>query len=76
MSRILLIAPMFNYGRTVPETPSKALLILGTLAKQRGHDVRVESLDLLDYSGYSGLLKDYKPDILGVTSNTFLSTCA
>ncbi len=69
--KILLVAPQFNQGRFVPETPSRALLILGTLARQRGHDVRVESLDLIDYSGYGDILSEFKPDVLGVTSNTF-----
>jgi anaerobic magnesium-protoporphyrin IX monomethyl ester cyclase len=69
--KILLVAPQFNQRRLVPETPSRALLILGTLARQRGHDVRVESLDLIDYSGYGHILNEFKPDVLGVTSNTF-----
>jgi anaerobic magnesium-protoporphyrin IX monomethyl ester cyclase len=69
--KILLIAPQFNQRRVVPETPSRALLILGTLAKQRGHDVRVESLDLIEYGGYWNILKEFKPDVLGITCNTF-----
>jgi anaerobic magnesium-protoporphyrin IX monomethyl ester cyclase len=69
--KILLVAPQFNQGRFVPETPSRALLILGTLAKQRGHEVMVESLDLIGYDGYGDVLKEFRPDILGITSNTF-----
>jgi anaerobic magnesium-protoporphyrin IX monomethyl ester cyclase len=69
--KILLIAPMTNWGRRMPETPSRALLILGTLAQQRGHDVRIEHLDLIDYTGYGKVLEEYRPDVLAVTVNTF-----
>lgn len=71
MTKILLVQPQNNYGRFIPETPSRALLLLGTLAKQRGYDVRVEHLDLIDHDGYGDILTEYKPDILGVTINTF-----
>ncbi len=71
LMRVLLISPQMNVGRTIPETPSRALLILGTLAKQRGHEVRIESLDLIDYAGYADVLKDFAPDVLAVTVNTF-----
>jgi len=65
MSRILLIQPEFNTGKRLPETPSRALLILGTLAKQRGHDVRIahQDIDEIDW--------DWKPEIVGITVNTF-----
>ena len=63
--RILLVQPEFNYGKRLPETPSRALLLLGTLAKQRGHDVRISHLDLepIDWT--------WKPDVVGITCNTF-----
>ncbi len=63
--RILLVQPEFNVGKRLPETPSRALLILGTLAKQRGHDVKIVHLDIepIDWS--------WKPEIVGITTNTF-----
>ena len=63
--RILLIQPEFNTGKRLPETPSRALLILGTLAKQRGHDVKIahQDIDEIDW--------DWKPEIVGITVNTF-----
>lgn len=69
--KILLVIPANNWGRSQPDTPSRALLNLGTLAKQRGHDVRIESIALIDYAGYAEVLNNFKPDVLGVTSNTF-----
>jgi radical SAM superfamily enzyme YgiQ (UPF0313 family) len=67
--RILLLHPQLNVARLVPETPSMALLILGTLAQQRGHEVKIEHLDLVE--DISSELADYKPDLVGVTCNTF-----
>ncbi len=63
--RILLVQPEHNVGRRLLETPSRALLILGTLAKQRGHEVRIVHLDMeeIDWG--------YKPEIVGITVNTF-----
>jgi radical SAM superfamily enzyme YgiQ (UPF0313 family) len=63
--KIQLVAPEFNFGKRLPETPSRALLILGTLAKQRGHDVRITHCDIepIDW--------DWKPDVVGITCNTF-----
>ncbi len=63
--KILLVAPEFNSGKRLPETPSRALLILGTLAKQRGHEVKIAHLDIdtIDWN--------WKPDVVGITINTF-----
>ncbi len=63
--RILLVQPQGNVGKRLLETPSRALLILGTLAKQRGHDVRITHLDI------DGIDWSWKPEIVGVTVNTF-----
>jgi len=63
--KIQLVQPSFNTGRRLPETPSRALLILGTLAKLRGHEVRITHLDIekIDWT--------WLPDVVGITSNTF-----
>ncbi len=63
--RMQLVQPSFNAGKRLPETPSRALLILGTLAKQRGHEVRISHLDIEDIDW------SWKPDIVAVTVNTF-----
>lgn len=63
--RILLVAPSFNTGKRLPETPSRALLILGTLAKQLGHEVKVIHQDIEEIPW------DWRPEIVGITVNTF-----
>ena len=62
---ILLVQPKQNSNVKYCESPSQALLILGTLAKQRGHEVIIHHSDI-----------DGKPnmewaDMVGITSNTF-----
>jgi radical SAM superfamily enzyme YgiQ (UPF0313 family) len=77
VKKILLIQPSNNMGKTIPETPSRALLILGTLAKQRGHEVKIVHEDLWVNTNepYStpidNILNTIKPDIVGITCNTF-----
>ncbi len=66
--KIVLAQPMANWGQRLPETPSRALLILGSLARQRGHEVRIVHLDL---TGYDKLSDGFEPDIVGITCNTF-----
>lgn len=66
--KILLIQPELNWGKRIPETPSRALLILGTLAKQRGHDIKIVHADFTDVDNELSL---FKPDIVGITVNTF-----
>ncbi len=63
--RIMLVQPSFNTGKRLPETPSRALLILGTLAKLKGHEVKIVHQDIEE------LPWDWKPEIVGITVNTF-----
>lgn len=68
---ILLVQPNMNWVQRHAEAPSTALLILGTLAQQRGHRVKILHLDIDDLD-----LNGFKPDIVGVTINTFQVTSA
>lgn len=61
---ILLIQPQTNWSQTWVEAPAPALLILGTLAKERGHKVKILHLNI-------DSLGDDKPDIVGISVNTF-----
>ena len=66
--RVLLVQPELNYGHQMPDTPSMALLILGTLAQRRGHVVQI----LHQANGqFTEDLESFKPDIVGITVNTF-----
>jgi len=67
--KILLIAPEQNWGKCIPETPSRALLILGTLAKQRKHEVKIISADLT--KDIANEISSFKPSVVGITCNTF-----
>ncbi len=67
---ILLVQPSYNDPGHYTSVPSRALLILGTLAKQKGHNVRIMHVDM-DGQVTAEVLKEFKPDILGITVNTF-----
>jgi radical SAM superfamily enzyme YgiQ (UPF0313 family) len=67
--RVLLVQPEYNFPRGYAETPSVALLILGTLARQKGHEVWLVHLDV-DCGSARDVLREFAPDILGITVNT------
>jgi len=69
MARILLVQPECNQPRNGLESPSAALLILGTLAKKLRHEVRVLHLDIDDVDVQTAC-RLFKPDIVGMTVNT------
>lgn len=67
---ILLIQPRMNREQTFTCSPSQALLTLGTLAQDRGHEVKILHLDIDRiniWDSFNGSL----PDIVGITCNTF-----
>jgi len=66
---VLLVQPEYNFPRGYAETPSVALLILGTLARQRGHEVRIVHLDVA-WGGIDKQLGRFRPDVVGITVNT------
>jgi len=68
--KILLVQPRYNYDRPFLEAPSMALLILGTLAENEGHEVKLLHLDI-DKENVCKELLSFNPDILGITVNTF-----
>ncbi len=63
--RILLLQPSMNWDHGYAESPSIALLTLGALARQHGHEVKVQHLDIDE------LDMTFKPDMVGITCNTF-----
>jgi len=67
--RVLLVQPQYNFPRGYAETPSVALLILGTLARERGHEVRIVHLDIA-WGGIDKQLGRFRPDVVGITVNT------
>jgi len=73
--RILLIQPKYNLKTTYCEMVSGALVLLGTMAKNEGHQVKVYHLDI-DRVDLKQELLAFKPDILGITMNTFQTKSA
>ena len=69
MARVLLVQPRYNYTRDFAEAPSMALLILGTLAENEGHQVKLLHLDI-DHVSVATEILNFAPDILGITVNT------
>lgn len=65
-----MVQPEYNFRRGFAETPSVALLILGTLARQRGHEVRVVHLDI-EREPVGEVIERFRPDVLGITVSTF-----
>ncbi len=62
--KILLLQPRMNWSHPYAESPSIALLTLGAIAKQYGHEVTVRHLDI-------DPLPEEVPDLVGITCNTF-----
>jgi radical SAM superfamily enzyme YgiQ (UPF0313 family) len=62
--KVLLLQPKMNWNHPYCETPSVALLTLGAIARQYGHEVTVRHMDI-------DPLPDEIPDLVGITCNTF-----
>ncbi len=63
--KILLVQPKLNWSHPWAESPSLALITLGTLAQNEGHTTKIVHLDIDAYP------EAYQPDIVGITCNTF-----
>jgi len=71
---ILLINPSENKKTMLYEAfPSGALLLLGSMLLERGHRVKVLHLvaDGITRSRLEGEIRDFGPDIIGITMSTF-----
>ena len=73
MSKILLVNPSYNFPVKHEMYPSGALLLLGTMAKQRGHEVKLVHMvaDKMFIRDIVQLARDFNTDIVGITVNTF-----
>lgn len=71
--KVLLINPMENFPKPFEMYPSGALILLGTLLIERGHDVKVIHMvaDGVGLFELSNILSSFKPDVVGITMNTF-----
>ncbi len=73
MSKVLLINPSYNFPVKHEMYPSGALLLLGTMAKQRGHEVKLVHMvaDNMFTCDVVQLARDFNADFIGITVNTF-----
>lgn len=70
---ILLINPIENLNREPEPYPSGALILLGTMAYNLGHKVKIihMGIDRVDSSDLKNIILRFGPDIIGITVNTF-----
>lgn len=70
--RILLINPPQNahHKGTTSRYPSGALLLIGTMCQEGGHSVKIYD-GSVDNTDLKHIVCEYKPDIVGITVNTF-----
>ena len=70
--KILLVNPPQNHQdfSTKPMYPSGALLLLGTMCKEKGHDIKIYDGAVDNESLYEVVI-NFKPDIIAITVNTF-----
>ena len=73
MSKVLLVNPSYNFPMKREMYPSGALLLLGTMAKQLGHEVKIAHMvtDRLLIDDAVDMAHSFKADIVGITANTF-----
>ena len=73
MKNILLVSPSRNYPMGNEMYPSGALLLLGTMLREQGHNVKVVHMvaDKVDYREFSELVARMRPDIVGFTVSTY-----
>ncbi|MGR3295908.1 MAG: B12-binding domain-containing radical SAM protein [Candidatus Bathyanammoxibius sp.] len=73
MKNILLVSPSRNYPMANEMYPSGALLLLGTMLRKQGHNVRVVHMvaDKVDRASFQGILRQTRPDIVGFTVSTY-----
>lgn len=76
--RILLVCPQENIPRTNEGYPSGALLLLGSMLHERGHEVSLVQMisDRVDIAGIEQRVRTFKPDIVGITMNTYQTRSA
>ena len=73
MKNILLVSPARNYPMANEMYPSGALLLLGTMLRKQGHNVKVVHMvaDKVDRASFQGILRQTRPDIVGFTVSTY-----
>ncbi|NVM22030.1 MAG: radical SAM protein [Desulfobacterales bacterium] len=78
MSRIILVNPSLNDPAVTDNLcPSGALVLMGTMAHNSGHNVKITHIGVdASMSQFSDLVGSFKPEIVGITMNTFQTRAA
>ncbi len=73
VKNILLVSPSRNYPMSNEMYPSGALLLLGTMLRKQGHNVKVVHMvaDRVNRDGFHAILRETRPDIVGFTVSTY-----
>lgn len=76
--KIMLICPQGNIPSTTEGYPSGALLLIGSILHEKGHDVKIIQMvaDQLDNAGVEESIRVFCPDIVGITMNTYQTRSA
>lgn len=67
--RVLLINPRFQLPIDTRTTPHLGIAYLAAVSERRGDEVRVYDQDI-EEARLEDVVRDYQPDIVGITSNT------
>jgi len=76
---ILLVSPLENTGPNRNLSyPSGALILIGTMLYNKGYNVKIVHLatDTRDINEFKSIVSSFKPDIVGITVNTFQTKSA
>lgn len=71
--RVLLVSPVENDGKPYEHFPSGALILFGSLLRERGHVVRLVHMtaDRIGVDGLQTVVERFAPDLVGLTMNTY-----
>jgi radical SAM superfamily enzyme YgiQ (UPF0313 family) len=73
IKNILLINPLENLTKQCGSYPSGALILLGTMAQNLGHNIKIVHMgaDKVGSAELKNIILTFKPDVAGITMNTF-----
>jgi anaerobic magnesium-protoporphyrin IX monomethyl ester cyclase len=76
--RVLLVCPHGNIPSPIEGYPSGALLLLGSMLHEKGHEVSIVQMinDKIDNTGIEEYVRKFMPDIVGITMNTYQTKSA
>jgi anaerobic magnesium-protoporphyrin IX monomethyl ester cyclase len=76
--KILLVCPQGNIPSSMEGYPSGALILIGSMLQEMGHNISIIQMinDGVDILGIQERVREFKPDIVGITMNTYQTKSA